>query len=295
MCSKCDLVLAHLLLDEAEGEVIKAEFARGLAPSNAVRPLLAHEHRAQARFADLETQLDTAVAAALRPVEDLHAVVRAAVMLAMFGKKAKSISPYEAVAVLDKLTARQPDVVQAAIKEAVASLAGIFENAYQGASKEVLAEAVRQGVKPALAPLAIAAAPMELQAAAVAAHPWQRILGKVRDELGKPAALMVDEITADEVQAVLDTIKVDGTRDLAKQAINTSSGMGRIDTAVELEPSEIWASEIMDGAVCPACAEVDGRDYADMEEARQDYPNGTYKDCHGSARCRGTLVFIFDA
>ena len=44
---------------------------------------------------------------------------------------------------------------------------------------------------------------------------------------------------------------------------------------------------------CHACAAVDGREYPDLQAAREDYPLGGYRDCDGQARCRGTLVFEY--
>lgn len=293
MCSKCDLLAAHLMLAEAEQDTVRMEQEQRLSPRAAVRPLTEHELRAKVMFADVEDLLEGAAGEAAQIAEELHNAVREAILLALLGSKGKQVSPYEAIHALEKLVAEQPETVAAAVTAATASIATVLDETYGAASRTVIAEAARQGVKDLPAPLPSPAEELGLAARTVAAHPWQRILGKVQAELSKPAVLLADQITREDVEAVMDTVKIDGTRDLAKQSIHTAAGMGRISTAEELEPEEIWASEIMDGAGCEECAKVDGRDYATIAQAREDYPLGFYHRCHGGARCRGTLVFQF--
>lgn len=56
---------------------------------------------------------------------------------------------------------------------------------------------------------------------------------------------------------------------------------------------EIYASEVMDANTCEECAEIDGKEYATLPEAEEDYPVGGYVDCEGGLRCRGTLVAVY--
>lgn len=61
------------------------------------------------------------------------------------------------------------------------------------------------------------------------------------------------------------------------------------------EPLEIYASELLDENTCQKCAEIDGHDYATLEEARIDYSEGGgYKHCESESGCRGTLVYMYD-
>jgi hypothetical protein len=61
------------------------------------------------------------------------------------------------------------------------------------------------------------------------------------------------------------------------------------------EPSEIWASELLDERTCQRCAEIDGHDYDTLAQARADYPDGGgYKHCESESGCRGTLVFMYE-
>ncbi len=56
----------------------------------------------------------------------------------------------------------------------------------------------------------------------------------------------------------------------------------------------VYASELLDSSTCEACADVDGREYPDLQSAEEDYPTGGFKDCAGGARCRGTLVAVYE-
>lgn len=294
MCNKCDLLAAHLLFTEAERDTVLFEKKNRLAPSNAVRPLTDQERKAKVHFADVEDILEWAEKTIREFSEQLHNMIREAILLALLGKNAKNVSPYEAVAALEKLVQEQPATVQAVVVASVAGIAEVLSQTYSKASGEVIAEAARQGVKDLPKPSPGDKKRWETAAKAVAAHPWQRILSKVQTELTKPAVLLKDKISRKDVLDVLDTVKIDGTQDIARQTIHSAAGTGRLETAEELEPTEIWASEIMDGNACPACEKVDGKDYATLEDAREDYPFGFYEACHGGARCRGTLVFMYE-
>ena len=61
------------------------------------------------------------------------------------------------------------------------------------------------------------------------------------------------------------------------------------------EPTEIYASELLDEHTCRKCAEIDGHEYQTMAQARADYPDGGgYHGCESGTGCRGTLVFMYD-
>lgn len=63
------------------------------------------------------------------------------------------------------------------------------------------------------------------------------------------------------------------------------------------EPTDslIYALEILDGNTCEECAAVDGKQYATLDDAREDYPGigGGYVACLGRERCRGSLVIVY--
>ena len=56
---------------------------------------------------------------------------------------------------------------------------------------------------------------------------------------------------------------------------------------------EIYASELIDTPnICINCEEINGKKYASMADAEEDYPSGGYHLCAGGLLCRGTLVCI---
>ncbi|MDZ5076745.1 hypothetical protein [Nesterenkonia sp. HG001] len=291
------LLTVLLAAEHQETLRITDEQAQRRSPSVAQRALLAHELTAQVRFADIEDDLDTAVDEATALLEDLHTEVKSLILVEIFGEDREPRSPAEAHEVIHRLTTDQPDQVQESEARVGLAIAGILAGLYLAGGRRVIEEAERQGVPTsALSPAALPVEAFQEQAATVAQHPWRRITRKIEDDLSDQATLARPQITPDEVERVLDDIRIDGSRDQARQATQTTAGQGRIDTVEqtpELEPDQIWSSEIMDGNQCPACEEVDGRDFASLAEARQLYPNGPHINCHGGARCRGTLIFLF--
>lgn len=291
------LLALLLAADEADTQaLIEEQQAARLAPSTAQRPLHAHELQAQTRFADLEEDRDAAVAEAEEHLEQLHDQTRAQVMGELFGEDRDELTPDEAQEVIHHLATHQPDEIAEAETSAAWALAGILAGAYLLGGRRVLEEAGRQGAPVAdIAPAELEAEEFLPQARAVAQHPWRRVVGKLDEVAADQQTLTLDSVTREDIGGVLDDIKIDGSRDQARQAVNQSSGTGRTDTVVEseLDPDEIWASEIMDGNACDQCVDVDGHQYTTMDEARRDYPRGQYRNCRGGSRCRGTLVLLF--
>lgn len=292
------VLLAADAADSTDGE-ITAQQDRRAAPRVATRALFSHEHEARVMFADLEDDLDDALDKATGMLEDLHAQVSSAVMVALFGEDRQPATPAEARQVIDTLTGEKPEEIQRAEAQAATALAGILADTYETAGQRVIEEAGRQGLDVSdLTPKARAAEEFTDQAEAVTRHPWRRITRRVEDEMANQETITRPTVEPDQIDDVLDGIKVDGSRDQARQAINTSGGRGREDTVdetPELEPDQIWASEIMDGNQCQPCQQVDGREFTSMEDARRLYPEGWHINCLGGTRCRGTLIFQFRA
>lgn len=80
-----------------------------------------------------------------------------------------------------------------------------------------------------------------------------------------------------------------------KQARTVAHGeLPTVDAAAP-EPTEIYASELLDEHTCRKCAEIDGHEYETMAQARADYPEGGgYQGCESEAGCRGTLVIMHE-
>ncbi|GAB3191775.1 hypothetical protein [Nesterenkonia suensis] len=269
------------------------------APRVAQRALTDRELTAEVRFADIEDDLDAAVDEATALLEDLHNEVKSLILVELFGEDREPRTPAEAHEVIHRLTTDQPDQVQESEARLGLAIAGILAALYLAGGRRVIEEAGRQGVSvTGLNPATLPVETFQEQAATVAQHPWRRITRKIEDDLSDQATLARPQITSDEVERVLDDIKIDGSRDQARQAVNNSGGRGRIDTVEQtpqLEPVEVWAIEIMDGNQCEQCELIDGRNFASLAEARQFYPSGQFTNCLGGARCRGNLAFLFSA
>ncbi|AYD81499.1 head maturation protease [Arthrobacter phage KBurrousTX] len=298
MCQECDAVLVAMeetvLLAEAERTLIDAEIAAGENVPAAVRPLLPHEAAAKVRFGDIEKLTNDAVDEAAAVLDGLREVIVGSVVAEMLGD-ADSVTPTDATRAIAQLNAAQPKPVQEAVAKTAMALQGILAQVAAGAAGIVVGEAARQGVNvKGFTPTAVADEVFKLPAAAAALHPWQRITGKLQTVFTNPSGLFRDSIPREEITRELDKIPVAGSVDMAKQAVHAAHGLGRNEAAQDLNPSEIFASEIMDGNTCKFCKEIDGHEYQSLEDALTDYPHGGYRLCEGGTRCRGTLVYMYD-
>lgn len=283
-----------VMLAEAERLVIDAEVAAGDSAAEAVRPLFPHEVAAKVRFGDIAALTNEAVAEAATALAGLREVIVGSILGEMLGD-ADEVTPTAAARALAQLNAAQPLQVQTAVARTAGALQGILARVANSAAGMVQGEAVRQGVKMGdWAPPAIDAEQFKLPAATAALHPWQRITGKLQTTIIDPSKVYAASIPRDDVVKELDNIPLDGSVDLAKQTIHSAHGIGRVAAAEELNPSEIFATEILDGNTCKPCARMDGKEYESMEAAKRDYPHGGYDGCLGGTRCRGTLVFMYD-
>ncbi|WNO25826.1 capsid maturation protease [Arthrobacter phage Altadena] len=294
MCRKCDEVEELLALSEIEEEVILAEAQDGSSWPGATRPLTPAERAAGVRFGEIANLHDDAEAEASGILSELETVIESAIHGAIFGAAA-SVTGATVLRALAGLNASQPKAVQDAVVRASTSLAELYSGVYARGAAIVLDEAKRQGSKAA-ALAEVPGAPRKefvAPAASAAMYPWTRTTSKLQAVLGSPGALNAPVVTRADLSKTLGTIGLDGAIDTARQGINQAHGRGRDETAATLEPEEIWASEILDGATCGPCQAIDGKEYSSLEEARADYPHGGYAMCDGDARCRGTLVYQF--
>lgn len=295
MCQACNAILASAkswaIVAEMEAIVIEEQVAAGLSVAGATRPLFPHEIESETRFADVAKILDRAEGDARDELESLQAIVGAAVLDAVFGDADQVTVDVLAAGIAD-LQAGQPDDVRKAIRSVADRMETILDGTYEDASATAADEAERQGVDD---PPTLSAPGGTYVAAAVgiAAFPWQRVIGKVMAEHLDAAGSFADTITRDKVAKTIDAVGTDGAVDLARQAIHGAGGDGRADTADKMNPTAVWASELMDGETCEKCAAVDGTEYETVDEARDAYPHGGYRSCLGGYRCRGTLVFRY--
>ena len=296
MCAKCDTIEADLtvevLLAEAEQALILAQTDAGESVAGAIRPLSPAEKRAKMRFSEIEALEQAAADEAAKLLASNAQVYIRAVIGEIFGAD-NTATPAQIVKAFERLArGKMPAAAVEAADKLALSIGSILEQVYAGASLIALGEARRQGVKDLPAPLVPVAGQFAALAGAVALHPWTRLTTKLQADMLTPKALAAPAVKAD-VEAAARAVPLDGATDLAHQSINAAHGAGRYDTIAPMEPVEIYSSELLDGATCDRCAEVDGKEYATMEEALVEYETGGYGACRGGSRCRGTLVSVY--
>lgn len=76
-------------------------------------------------------------------------------------------------------------------------------------------------------------------------------------------------------------------------ALNGAMNTGRKAVMDKNDPTNIYASELLDDATCENCVSIDGSQYGSMQDAEGDYPTGGFGECLGGERCRGTLVAVY--
>lgn len=294
MCSACEGVVAEYLLAEAETELILAEADAGESVTKAIRPLNKAEKKARTRFGDIEKSEAEAAEKAAEIVDEIGQLYVITIIGAIFGGR-QTVGSADLAAKLTSINALLPHAAKDSMKTASGRLAEIFKAAHTAGAEIARAEAKRQGLtNPPKLPEADPErfAPL---GQAVALAPWTRITGRLQADYLSPASLVRSEgISRDVFEKAAASISLDGALDLARQAIHTAHGGGRAEAAAEIEPAEVWASELMDGATCGPCARVDGKEYATLADALVEYETGGYGACDGGARCRGTLVFIYE-
>jgi len=296
MCARCDTLehdlTVEVMLAAAERELILAQTDTGESVPHATRPLSAAEKRAKMRFGEID-KLETAAAEKAAKLLSSNAQVYImAVIGAIFGRRDTATAD-QVVEAFDRLSRGElPAGVTRTTDALTDSINEILADVYAGASLIALGEASRQKVPDLPDPLEADPDRFRTLARTVPMYAWNRLTTKLQTDLLTPANLATPFARAD-VEAALKAIPLDGAADLAKQAINTAHGAGRYDTIAPLQPTEIYASELLDGETCDACARVDGKEYETMADALVEYETGGYGACKGGSRCRGTLISVY--
>lgn len=318
-----DAAAARLALElgiiTLETEVIAAEAAAGWSVPDATRPLHPWEVRARTRFADLDA-IALRHAAAVERALDTYQEETVALVRLLIGQ-ANPATPADLVALLDGWRRYDQAQLNGAENKYIRALNTAATQAYADGFTELASESARQGVQEAR----IADALDDLTTRVDAAR--AEINGKVRYATGlhyqliqvtageSPRAALFKPILAEAQRFAADpgadvndvarraleagsptSLKLAGVRDQVRQAMLNASAAGRQSGADALpEPAEVYASELLDKATCGPCAGVDGRFYGSLTDAYVDYPGGGgFIDCEGGARCRGTLVLVWE-
>lgn len=296
MCARCDALAADLtaevMLAAAERELILAQTDAGESVAHATRPLSAAEKRAKMRFGEIDKLESAAAEKAAKLLASNAQVYIMAVIGAIFGSRT-TVEPAQVVEAFERLARGEiPPKVTAAMDKLGVSITEILDQVYIGSSLIALGEAKRQGVPDLPDPAEPEKGRFDTLAKSVALYPWTRLTTKLQTELLNPKNLATPFARAD-VETILKQIPLDGAVDLAKQSINAAHGQGRYDTIAPMEPTETYASELLDGQTCERCEKVDGKEYETFAAGLVEYETGGYGACLGGSRCRGTLVTIY--
>jgi hypothetical protein len=99
---------------------------------------------------------------------------------------------------------------------------------------------------------------------------------------------------AEEVRQHLLGLSNSYAKDVLGGAVQQSINAGRaLVYRRDNEPGQLFSSEILDTNTCSDCIAVDGTEYPDISAAELDYPTGTFKNCQGRERCRGTIIKVY--
>jgi hypothetical protein len=79
-------------------------------------------------------------------------------------------------------------------------------------------------------------------------------------------------------------------RDVATGLVGDGINSGRAAVMATADaPARYYASEVRDQNTCAPCLDLDGHEFASLEEAEAAYPTGGYTGCLGGLRCRGII------
>lgn len=293
MCDTCTELAELIILEELTNELIFAEKADRLAPRVATRALFDHEHTAQVYFADLEDNLDNAVGEVTRIVETTHTNLLTKLLALIFGTRS-TVTAGEALDELAAMIAETPEQIRKLLDEAATELRDALQAVFAVSAGTAYQEYVRQGGGKGLPVLELGPR-AGLLATPPVSRSWTWITQKTQEHLAQPAVALGGPLTKESlIEELVEKIKPAGAVDQARQSVHVATGLARNETGKDLEASEVYASELLDGATCRACAAVDGKKYENLEEATNEYAFGYYGACRGSARCRGSLLFLYD-
>lgn len=102
-----------------------------------------------------------------------------------------------------------------------------------------------------------------------------------------------DEVAA-RVREHLEELSDAFLREQLGGALNSAMNDGRREVMASVGGGTFYASELLDESTCSNCAEVDGKEYSSLVATIADYPTGGYRGCKGGARCRGTILAVYD-
>lgn len=159
---------------------------------------------------------------------------------------------------------------------------------------QVVGEARRQGADPAVPDI-----DYEVAAQGEAAGMVGRLRRAVADSAQSAAQTRATpgadaSVVASAVDAHLTSLTSAQPDEAAAGATSRATHQGRAHALGAIPYRALYASELLDASTCGPCLDADGREYGSLEDAMAEYPGGGYALCEGGARCRGTLVGVFE-
>lgn len=297
----------ELLEAEAELELISLDHLAGRLPADARRALLDHELDAGVNFAELEDTVDArAQAVAGRLAADRRRFVELMARDLQDTVAQAAVDADRAVAtrladLLDPSRVANPIAgVAELVAEAEQFHAAELAGAVQDGVARAVAEARTQGIPaPHLPTLPDAATTrVDTLARRLATSPHADVLNTASHAADRVAGVGLGgaQVIAETVEAssTMSTATLEST--YARPAVQSAHNLGHQEAAATVPAvARIYASELLDRNTCGPCSLIDGHEYDSEAQALADYPTGTYVDCEGGDRCRGTLVYVWSS
>ncbi|MET8866526.1 hypothetical protein ABZW11_26610 [Nonomuraea sp. NPDC004580] len=82
-------------------------------------------------------------------------------------------------------------------------------------------------------------------------------------------------------------------RDQLGAALSQAQASGRFAVLHEAPAAQYISTEVLDASTCGPCRAVDGEQFDDLAAAEAAYGTGSYIDCQGGIRCRGTVFALW--
>jgi hypothetical protein len=197
---------------------------------------------------------------------------------------------------VDKADLKRLAMISVSTKDAEEALLESMNSMALTAAQRVVDEAAQQGAN--INPVASDRAPFGLIAAATAGL----LAGALANAAGREALRlwtpgMSGRDVASGVQDHLEGLSDSFLADNLGGSLSDAETTGRANTLMAAPSMAIYASEVLDGATCSPCREINGKWIGNSDEpniqAKIDavYPRG-YVGCKGGSRCRGQLVGV---
>lgn len=173
-------------------------------------------------------------------------------------------------------------------------LAAAMEDEANDAADEMRQEAERQGVLVALWDIDFARlAEIARTTASLLANTLAVAAGRHAIQAATPGASGAQ--VAGQVAEHLSGLSEQWLVDQLGGALSMAQNTGRFAVLDAAPQAAYYASEVLDANTCEACADIDGHQFADLEEAQTAYAGGGFVDCAGGLRCRGIVVTVWDS